>query len=1394
MRKWNLNLTVWKLVLILVLFVGLIIPLKTFGQVYSSRDNHTNLWQNRSAWTQNWAGIAAPTNITDAEAHVYGYVTHGLAGTPDSLAFTGTTGKLVVQDTLRIHGNLNMYNGASLHIKPGGILIVHGNYEQEANVNFINEGQAIFVGDWTALGSSGSFSNTGNLYVNGTIDEGGINTLYQPFSALANDNYLLYYFTYVRVISAVCSGNNHDTLTFSGSYKGIVRWESSLSFFRDDTTFISNQTEIQLYTNLLQTTSYRVYYETNPPMSRYEYSTGATIVVLESSQGGTLSGPTEVCTGANTAVLSLNNSIGEVIRWESSTDNFAEQLTIIDHKGESLNLTDIPETTSYRAIVKNGDCSEVASAVHTVEVKEAVALTESPSSGYLTSFPFNGNANDVSGNGNHGIVEGAALTTDRFGAANNAYFFDGLDDYIATTNLYPAPGPNIFSVSIWFNTTTATGGRLLGYGASQTGESSVFDRHLYMTNSGKLYFGVYPEEYKTVATGSSYNDGKWHHAVATLSQEGMKLYVDGVLQVSDPSITVAENYSGYLRIGYDNLIGWPQAPDSYFFQGKIDDIFVFDRELSHTEIYKLHGAGANPVCEGETLQLTAATVAGASYAWVGPNGFTSAEQNPSITNVTTEKAGVYTVTATVNGCSSEISTEINISPASKGGDLAGSTEVCAGANSGTLSLSGYTGNILRWESSTDNFKTITSIASTGEALAYENLSETISYRVVVKSGVCGEAYSTAATITVSSLNAGLLEGAQTVCAGANSGEITLRDWQGEILRWESSSDGFTTKESIAHTAAVYTFENLTETTRFRAVIGNAVCQEIYSPEVEIKTENPAIGGFVTANVTEVCEGENEGVLSLQEYTGEIVRWEYSFDGFTTKGQVIDSTRAELLFANLLQNTSFRAVVKNSVCGEEYSASAIVQVDQLPVPGEISGGDIHVCADANSGSLNLINYSGNILRWESSNDNFIEDIQPIAYTDNKYAYENLAETTSYRAVVGNGSCKELVSAANTIFVDKPAVGGSLSGSTEVCEGTNGGTLSLSAYTGTIIRWESSVDNFVSSTAISSTAEKITYQNLSQTTAYRAVIRNGVCQEVYSQPATVQVKEASVGGTLAGGMRIKQGENEGALELHNFKGEIVQWELSTDNFEQDVQVLAHSSSSLTFKNIEVETWYRVMVQNNECTPAYSEAARLWINQAPIALADTFRIQVGTAFSSSSSLLENDYDSDGDVLLITPGLKLTTVAGNGLSIDEKGYISYQPQLGFIGADSLQYSVCDVAGEVSECTYSWVVLYVEKEKPEGAPVLVYQGVSPNGDGLNDSWVIDYIALYPSNLVQLFDRYGVLVYEVAGYNNQDKVFDGFSNRGNLGGDGSLPEATYYYRIRLNADLPVLKGYVILNR
>ena len=140
---------------------------------------------------------------------------------------------------------------------------------------------------------------------------------------------------------------------------------------------------------------------------------------------------------------------------------------------------------------------------------------------------------------------------------STATSFDG-----QTGNVYAQTavnGPQTFSVEGWFKTTTNTGGKLIGFGNSATGMSSNYDRHIYMMNDGQLVFGVWNNATETIETPNIYNDGQWHYVVATYDGTNLALYVDGEL-IGTTTSSSAQAYTGYWRIGGDNLNGWNLDP------------------------------------------------------------------------------------------------------------------------------------------------------------------------------------------------------------------------------------------------------------------------------------------------------------------------------------------------------------------------------------------------------------------------------------------------------------------------------------------------------------------------------------------------------------------------------------------------------------------------------------------------------------------------------------------------------------------------------------------------------------------------------------------------------------------------------------------------------------------
>ena len=85
--------------------------------------------------------------------------------------------------------------------------------------------------------------------------------------------------------------------------------------------------------------------------------------------------------------------------------------------------------------------------------------------------------------------------------------------------------------------------------------------------------------------------------------------------------------------------------------------------------------------------------------------------------------------------------------------------------------------------------------------------------------------------------------------------------------------------------------------------------------------------------------------------------------------------------------------------------------------------------------------------------------------------------------------------------------------------------------------------------------------------------------------------------------------------------------------------------------------------------------------------------------------------------------------------------------------------------------------------------GFSPNGDGINEYWVLENIALYPNNVVNIYNRSGKLVYTMKGYNN---TFNGFSNKTNSG--KKLPVGAYYFTVEFNTpSAKPAKGWIYIN-
>ena len=206
--------------------------------------------------------------------------------------------------------------------------------------------------------------------------------------------------------------------------------------------------------------------------------------------------------------------------------------------------------------------------------------------GLVAEYLFRGGAEDTSGHGRHGIVQGARLTTDRFGIADSAYRFDGIDDAIVVSPPPPL-GANAMSVSVW---ACYERRKLQGWSSCIVAQDDGVDE-----NQARRVFQLSTRDRHIVWHRMTcardpqcrrwIRFGEWYHLVATWAEGQHTLYLDGIRQ---DAVEAAfwTHPDQPLHIGRKGTI-----EPFFFFRGTIDDLRIYDRALSGDEVVELFGEG-----------------------------------------------------------------------------------------------------------------------------------------------------------------------------------------------------------------------------------------------------------------------------------------------------------------------------------------------------------------------------------------------------------------------------------------------------------------------------------------------------------------------------------------------------------------------------------------------------------------------------------------------------------------------------------------------------------------------------------------------------------------------------------------------------------------------------------
>lgn len=422
----------------------------------------------------------------------------------------------------------------------------------------------------------------------------------------------------------------------------------------------------------------------------------------------------------------------------------------------------------------------------------------------------------------------------------------------------------------------------------------------------------------------------------------------------------------------------------------------------------------------------------------------------------------------------------------------------------------------------------------------------------------------------------------------------------------SSPAGSSTAFSNQHDAgATFYFSRAGSYALKWEVAGDAQCTPKSDTVIADVFAKPQVGSVVVG-VDRVCAGSDVTVsLPSGSYTGTIKKWQYNPDPVRTPGiwrdTLIDANTPTVTFLNVQDTFSVRAVVvsdgANAACPSYVEANPLtIYVAAVSRGGHVVKTD-SVCISSNFGSVYLENHLGSITRWETSLDNGITWAGFGNAGRTQVNFNNITQTTLFRAVVQNGVCSAVVSDSAMIKVKAETTIPVITGSAALC---NLATTQLTANAPGVEEvglWTPASSNppatysdlhnpLLTINAIPGTGTTPTLP--AGLYSFTWTLDNGACpSQSYTFDFTVSA--GAIGGTTSRPATYCIGSANGTITLSGQRGTVVEWQMSTDNEATwSTATNTNTSTSYSYFNLQTTTSFRAVVINGNCTtPVYSSA---------------------------------------------------------------------------------------------------------------------------------------------------------------------------------------------------------------
>lgn len=940
----------------------------------------------------------------------------------------------------------------------------------------------------------------------------------------------------VAMPSSVCP-NTGSNIKVIGTQKGVTyQLQNASTSANVGAAQAGNSDTLSFATgNLTANTTYQVVATGPNGCSIILSSVTVTVVTLPAMP--TTTGASR-CEPGSVTLSAAGAPVGAVYNWYTTAVGGTVLFTGPSYSTPTLSTT----TTFYVSIYFNG--CETGRTPVTATINLATAPAVDLYTGMIAHWMLDGNTADSSGRGNNAVIQwNGAYVADRLSQAAHA-FQPVVGAYLDAGN----PGDfqaltTQVTLSLWiYQTNPYWGGQAPLMNKWQNNGLYMGLDNYYdigqQQQMNRVRWRINGATYVNSSVNVPYN--AWHHIVCTYNGTRLKIYQNGV-QTGDLAYTgVITNTITNFQIGRQ-----ANGAGTFIFEGIYDDGRVYNRALNQDEVMALYfndmvAFSNTPVCEGNSIQLNSPFIAGATYAWTGPNGFTSNQQIPNaITNAQAVNAGVYTlILSNPNGCVSGPQTNtVVVNPLPTAAVTINDT-VCGSGNAILTASGAPVGGSYAWYT----------VPVAGSAIAGQttgtytinNLTATDTFYVTIISAAGCPAPTRTPVIAVynNPMSLSMALSGNTICDDVNASTVTLSTSQNGVSYqafWNSNPVSAATNGNGGalsipiNTAAMNAGTNVITVVATQAGCGNvnitdtARINVLAMPNATITPSGPTTfcsGGSVTLSVTmsssylwsngattqtiavnssgsySVATTNASGCVSNSSIVNVNVIAppvaSLSASGPTTfcqgdnvvltasgGGTYLWSTGATSSAITVSTSGNFYVIVSNGSCSDTSSTIAVT-MNAAPTANITASGPLTFCTGGN--------------------------VTLLANMANGYLWSNGAITSSI-IVTSSGTYDVITTGANgctatsspvTIVVNAtPNATITASGPTTICQGD---VVTLTAGGGSNYLWS----NSAASSAI----------NISTAGTYYCIVSNGSCSDITSS-VTVVVNAAPTASISASG---------------------------------------------------------------------------------------------------------------------------------------------------------------------------------------------------------------------------------------------------------------------------------------